>query len=355
MKGEPVPALRHLQEGFGIAQRHAYRHFPVLSPEDLLDACLAALGLNAQPVSSFATRLAAVLLVDRGPDAVASLDGRCHRSVARCVNREIHRVGRPLLEIRTFGGFRVFREGAGLFGEVERSGRRTRLLLMAIVAHGGREVPKEVLLEDLWPESGPAAAAANFKVTLHRLRKALEPDLDSAYGSSYIHLRDQKVSLDPELCHSDVDRFLELCDAVRRNREGADPVRLKRLCAEAAVLYRGDFLFEEPYADWAEAKRTVLREQHLSVLVTLARVHEERGERDLAISCYQTAIQSDPLRESTHRRLMRLYAGMGMRSAAVRVYDDFKTRLQSEVGEPPDPTTTALRDEILAHLMHRDL
>jgi DNA-binding SARP family transcriptional activator len=84
--------------------------------------------------------------------------------------------------------------------EKEWEGRQPQLLLKAIIAHGLKGVPKDVLMEDLWPEASPDLTEKNFKVNLHRLRKVLEPAMDKTFGSSYVHLKANLVSLDPELC-----------------------------------------------------------------------------------------------------------------------------------------------------------
>src|SRR4030042_1748670 len=70
----------------------------------------------------------------------------------------------------------------------EWGGPLPRLLLKALIARGSQAVPKDVIMEDLWPEAAPAEAENKFKSCLHRLRKALEPDLDRIVGSSFVHL-----------------------------------------------------------------------------------------------------------------------------------------------------------------------
>ncbi|MCB1575637.1 MAG: hypothetical protein KDI80_16815, partial [Xanthomonadales bacterium] len=54
----------------------------------------------------------------------------------------------------------------------------------------------------------------------------------------------------------------------------------------------------------------------------------------------------DPLREASHRRLMRLHADLGERSRAIAQYQSCTQLLQSELGIAPSAETRALADEI---------
>ena len=81
--------------------------------------------------------------------------------------------------------------------------------------------------------------------------------------------------------HVDVDAFTE---AASRAWQSGDPM----VAEQAAALYRGALLPEDPYEDWAEARREGLRASFLTVLTRLARLHEERGEFAQAIAARQT-------------------------------------------------------------------
>ena len=67
--------------------------------------------------------------------------------------------------------------------------RSPKLMLKALIALGASGVPKDLLIDDLWPQASPDSVESQFKVALHRLRYALEPLMDKSRGSS---LRDLK-------------------------------------------------------------------------------------------------------------------------------------------------------------------
>ncbi len=60
-------------------------------------------------------------------------------------------------------------------------------------------------------------------------------------------------------------------------------------------------------------------------------------------------MQVDPLAEAAQQRLMRLYLHEDAVGPAVRQYQQFKARLQQELGLAPSPETRALFDKVLRH------
>ena len=110
---------------------------------------------------------------------------------------------------------------------------------------------------------------------------------------------------------------------------------------EAVELYRGEFL-EGCYADWCLLEREPLFDQLCSVLEGLLRHHESRGELTEAIAFAKRINAFDPLREEMHRALMRLYAALGDRPAALAQYQSCKEILKRELGVAPMPETEAL-------------
>jgi len=104
------------------------------------------------------------------------------------------------------GEFKIYR-GDSLIEEIEWDRKQPKQLLMSILSHRGKRVAKEVLIDDLWPDEKPGIAENNFKTTLQRLRKSLEPIIHKDFGSSYIHLHEGSAFLDPGSCEVDVDHF----------------------------------------------------------------------------------------------------------------------------------------------------
>lgn len=220
-------------------------------------------------------------------------------------------------------------------------------MLKAIITRGAKGVPKDVLIEDLWPEISPISADSNFKVLLHRLRKTLEPSMDKALGSSYVVFKENLVSLRKDLCQVDLDEFLIL-----RHRgvkaEDAGDIRRAMLCYKSCIeLYRGDFLSEDLYVPWAEQKRNELRATYIDLLYRAADLYERQGSSKKAIECYQLIIKADPAREEVYQKLMLIYSNRGMRAEALKVYEECKSALEDQVGVEPCSLTVSIHKKIM--------
>lgn len=257
------------------------------------------------------------------------------------VKQAIHRSVVPRLAIQTFGTFQIYKDEV-LMAENAWQAIQPKLLLKAIIAHRPHGVPKDVLIEALWPEVSPLSGERNFKVILHRLRKSLEPQMDRAFGSSYLHLKANLLFVDEELCHIDLDDFLTFCQQGYKKREEGDFKSAIALFKQAVELYTGDFLAEDLYAPWAEAKRNELRDRCLGVLFHLAELLERQGHLKSANDYYQKVLRIDPTLEAAYQRLMGNYANRGMRNSVLKTYDDCVRILRQELNTDPDTLTTSL-------------
>ena len=231
--------------------------------------------------------------------------------------------------------------------ESEWEANQPKLLFKAIIAHRSHGVPKDVLIEALWPEVPTLSGERNFKVILHRLRRTLEPEIDKDFGSSYIHLKANFISLDEELCHVDLDDFLSCCRRGEKKDEAEDIKSAIALYKQAIDLYSGDFLPEELYVSWAEAKREELRERYFRLLFRMAELLEKRGNFKSATDYYKRVIQQDATSETAYQRLMLNYSRRGMRNAALKAYQDCVKALQNELNTEPDTLTTSLYKKLL--------
>jgi tetratricopeptide (TPR) repeat protein len=115
----------------------------------------------------------------------------------------------------------------------------------------------------------------------------------------------------------------------------------------AAALYRDDLL-SGCYDDWALVERERLRELFLRTLERLITLHKRRSDYERALAYAQRLAAADPLRETAHRELMRLYHLLGRPRAALAQFATLCNLLGEELGVSPTPATVALRQEIAA-------
>jgi DNA-binding SARP family transcriptional activator len=178
-------------------------------------------------------------------------------------------------------------------------------------------------------------------VTLHALRRALEPGLRRARASVRVLKDAQAYRLSfGEHDEWDAAAFLRLARAAAAP-EPPLAARISRLQA-AAAAYAGPFLPQWPYEDWALGRRAEVEQAHESILEALAAGMLEAGEHRMAIDRYRSLLVRDPEREGWHRGLMRAYAGSGERALAMRQYQTCQALLRHALGVEPSSQTQAL-------------
>jgi len=342
-------AIPHLAAGFKIAKERGYEHFVLVSRKDFARVCALAIELDVAEATDYAAHLLSNRLASQAARELERLSHCRNESIrkkAREIQVAIHRNKLPRLRIETLGRFRVFRDDS-LVEDREWKGSQPKLLLKAIIARGSHWLSYELLMEDLWPQGAPSTVKRNFRVTLHRLRKALEPGMDQNFGSSYVHFKGGFICLDDELCHVDVADFLSLDQRGKFEEQQGDARKALSLYERAIEQYKGDFLEEELYAPWAEEKRRDLRARYIALLRRTAELYETRGASRKAIAAHKRLIRADPLLEEAYQRLMVLYLGLGKRSAAIKTYEECKETLRVELATEPDKVTTAIYKKCL--------
>ena len=237
------------------------------------------------------------------------------------------------LRLTLLGGFRAqLADGAALALPV----RKTQALLTYLALPLGRAHPRDQLAALLWGGMSAAPARGNLRHALSRIRKALP-----AGARSGAMFDGPDVALDPAAVDVDVARFEALlADG------GPDAL------PEIVHVYRGDLLAgmtfdERAFEDWLGLERDRL---HALAVDGLGRLLEQQDKADAAEAAVQTGLRLltlDPVQEAAHRAVMRLYARLGRREAALRQYQACADVLRRELRAAPDAETTALHDEIL--------
>ena len=199
------------------------------------------------------------------------------------------------------------------------------------------------LIDALLPDADPERAASNIRARVSELRGVLEPDLQRGSDSQYIKRIGEgyAFTLDSD-CWVDFAAFeSRLTDAQR----AADAERWEEAVElfEAALnLYRGEFLAEDRYAEWAENMRTRLRRQYLDGIGSLASCYARLDRSRDAVSCCQRALAVDPCDEGVARQLMRLLDDAGQQAQAVRVHRRLTESLRRELDVEPSQETQLL-------------
>jgi DNA-binding SARP family transcriptional activator len=204
--------------------------------------------------------------------------------------------------------------------------RKVLLLLKAIVAHGGSDVPEQTLCDSLWGDEEGDAASNALSITIVRLRKLL------GTVDTIVH-RGGKIALNEERCWVDAWAFES------RLGRSVDPTALD--------LYGGTFLPEDVGEPWSVAPRERLRGKFIHALSSCGALLESSGDLESAVQCYLRGIDADPVVEGFHQGLMRCYERMGRRTEALSAFRRMKQTLSVLLGVPPSEASQFLFQNLL--------
>jgi DNA-binding SARP family transcriptional activator len=237
------------------------------------------------------------------------------------------------LRVRTLGRTRVESDA----GELQGSwiGNRPGQVFKYLLTNRHRPVPGEELAERL--SDGPGKASLqSVRYFIHALRDELEPGRRRREPSAFVAGSRAGYRLDLGRVHVDADDFeRELragLAAVDRGDEDDALAALRR----GLELYGGDFLEDEPYAEWALEERDRLRELATAGLRAKARLHRARGDVVAATDAHERLARLEPFDVDLHRELLELLLAQGRRTDAARRYVALRHRLLATFGEDVD-------------------
>ncbi len=225
-----------------------------------------------------------------------------------------------MLELRTFGGVALLRDGSPVDGPAIQ--RRRLAVLVQLAVAGELGVSREKLLARLWPDSNEEAARRALTQTIFSLRRALGDD----------HLLDGTavLRLNASLMGSDVRRF---SDAIAR-----------RDFLAAVAEYGGPFLdgFHVPdaieFEHWAADERQQLQRDYARALESLAEDAARRSDHTNEVDWWRRRAGIDPLDTRVGARLMNALHASGDLAAALQYARVHGALLHEELGEStPSP------------------
>jgi DNA-binding SARP family transcriptional activator len=241
--------------------------------------------------------------------------------------------------IRLFGGFQLLKHGNPV---VIRGRGKSEALLQILALHGSYAVPRDELLERLWPDIDVELAGQSLNSLVYSLHKLLR---DALGGVSTIINSDGGYRLNrDEGVGTDIEWFVELGHAGDQQAIlGNDRVAVD-LYSRAVQLYRGDLQGHDD-AEFV-IKREHLRARYLTLLARLAQYHFLGEEYSECLDYALRLLDWEPCREDAHRIAMACYVRRGERAQSLRQYRLCESILCSEFGATPEPATTALFAQI---------
>ena len=235
----------------------------------------------------------------------------------------------PLVRIRLLGPIRA----TGPDGPLVLRGKSARTVLARLALSAGSVVSVDQLTDALWHEDPPLDPSLSLRSIVSRLRSQLGRDTIVTEGPGY--------RLDTALV--DVD-LAEVETVVKAGVGDHDPKEL----AATLELWTGEALTDvawtpafEPERARIEEIRSQLVDRFHEAMLELGRAAETLAdlERDAALA---------PLRESRQLLLMRALDACARTADALRVGDEYRTRLVEQTGIDPSQDHETLTRELLA-------
>src|SRR5688500_16687278 len=220
-------------------------------------------------------------------------------------------------------------------------GRKVRALLADLLVHGGRPVPADRLLDDIWGDRPPPSAGATLSAKVSQLRRVVE---DAEPGGRTLVVSGPAgyaLRVAPEAV--DARRFTALVTQAR----SAEPRAAAALYAEALALWRGPALADFAGAPFATAAIAHLAEQRLAAQEDAAELRLRLGEHAAVATELGPLVAEHPLRERLRGCLIRALHGAGRQREALDSYQELRTLLADELGLDPGPELVALHQAVL--------
>lgn len=240
------------------------------------------------------------------------------------------------LWVRTLGAFGVWR-GDSMVSAHEWQREKARQLFQLLITNRKQWLPREQIVDRLWPELPPEAAARNFKVALNALNRALEPARPRSAQPFFVVRSDTAYGINPAArVVVDVDVFERLLANPGENGESGGQVQ------QALGMYEGDYLPDCRYEDWAAGERERLQQVFLEAAGRMAAWQVNQQAWDEVIGLCNTTLMRDNCWEPGYRYLMQAYAGKSNLAMVQNTYNRCAAILHEELGVDPSAETRAL-------------
>jgi DNA-binding SARP family transcriptional activator len=185
-------------------------------------------------------------------------------------------------------------------------------------------VHREQLIDALWPDETGGNLGNRLAVAASTIRAVLDPDKEHP-SDRFLSGNAETLRLGTEHMWIDVVEFFRLVES----GSSGDHTALE----QAVDLYRGDFLEEDRYEDWAQPLREAARAAYVAVLRKRADVEGERSV-DEGIAAQLRILEVDPWDEAAHLAIVSALRSAGRHGEAQRAYHRYEARMR-ELGLTP--------------------
>ena len=249
------------------------------------------------------------------------------------------------LEIRCMGTFEGYISGSLISTKSWGRDKTVQLFQFMITSRHRRALHKEQIITRLWEDTDGEGGDRDFKVALHGVNKAIEPNRPSRTDAKYVIRQGLTYQLNFDAMWIDADvmeRFITIGNATLNS----DVLTAKRAFQEAINLHHGVYLPNRMFEDWTSEERERLQMLVLGAYISLAELVIHDNPQESIRLCHEALIL-DHSWEDAYRLQMQAYMAKGNRPQVIKTYQKCEAVLDEEFGIEPLPQTKNLLQEIL--------
>ncbi|MFD7301672.1 BTAD domain-containing putative transcriptional regulator [Streptomyces pharetrae] len=249
--------------------------------------------------------------------------------------------GTPL-RIQLLGPVRAWQDGT----EVPLGPPKQRAVLSLLASRANDVVGVDTIVDALWDGDIPHSAANSVHTYVAGLRRELEPGRSRRGASAVLVSASGGYCLRTDPDQVDATLFARRHAEARRSWAKGDTETSLRLYEEALSLWRGEAYAAIP-GPFASMERTRLRDLRLTAVEEWAADMLAAGRHTEIAPELIRAVSEEPLREKLRWLLMLTLYRNGRQAHALRVYDEIRRLLSSELGIEPGAELRDLYQQIL--------
>ncbi|OKJ89943.1 AfsR/SARP family transcriptional regulator [Amycolatopsis sp. CB00013] len=238
------------------------------------------------------------------------------------------------MEFRVLGAVEAWAGGV----PVDLGSPKQRLVLAVLLLEAGKPVPRDRIIDLLWPEEPPASARNTVQALVSRLRAVFR-----GAGGPEIVSEGTRYLLKVDARQVDLHRFTELTAQAR----DADDETAVELLDEALGLWRGDALSDVVSGEVAQRLRGGVHEARWTALEDRAEAQLRLGRGRQVLAELTELVAAHPLRQRFVGQLMLALHREGRTDDALEAFRALRDRLGSELGLDPSPELRRLETAIL--------
>ena len=236
------------------------------------------------------------------------------------------------MEIHTFGKFYV-KCGDRIVSEHANKSYKLWKLFKYLLTNRDKNILPEVIMDTLWPEKNYSDPKKALRTAIYRLRKLLHEN-NAKYSDNIVYSQDcYRWSLAGDYW-LDADEFEMLCKQ-GQDLAASDPEKAIEVYLEAIALYKGDYLPECAYDEWAHPARSYYRHIYLQGALELLKLLHNKQRYHAIIKICESVFALELFEEDFHIYFIDALLALGKIKEAKSHYGYITSLFYRELGIKP--------------------